>query len=66
MLLNIELKGPLDPDWGAYYDYNMAATKVIELINKYDIALKVMVSSFVPKILESIILMSDSSRKFII
>lgn len=55
MLMNIELKGPLDEQWYDYYDFNQAAQLVIALIDKYDIALKVMISSFVPRILESII-----------
>ena len=69
MLMNIELKGPLDEAWVAQYDYNLAAQKVVELIDSYDIASKTMVSSFVPRILDAIIEASasaDQPRKFMI
>ena len=68
MMLNIELKGPMDEAWALEYDYDMAAQKVVDLINKYDISSKTMVSSFVPKILSSIMKASDpeSSRHFMI
>ena len=51
MLFNIELKGPLSPDWVSQYDYDLAVKKMIDLIHKYDIATKTMVSSFVPQII---------------
>ena len=35
MLLNIELKGPLDEFWAMQYDFNLAAEKVVELIDVY-------------------------------
>ena len=66
MLLNIELKGPLDEEWVSQYDYNLAAQKVIELIDRYKIARRVMISSFVQRILDSIIAASTPARKFII
>ena len=66
MLLNIELKGPIDEEWVQQYDYNLAALKVIELIEKYDIAKRVMISSFVPRIIDSVIAASTSDRQFII
>lgn len=71
MLLNIELKGPLSEDWVSQYDYDLAASKVIELIDKYDIGRKTMISSFVPRIVDSITRLSTSPpaehpRKFII
>ena len=66
MLLNIELKGPIDEEWVAQYDYNMAARKTIDLIDKYHLAHRVMVSSFVPRIIDSVIAASTPDRKFII
>ena len=66
MLLNIELKGPLDEKWVAHYDYNLAAKKMIELIDRYHLAHRVMVSSFVPRIIDSVIAESTPDRKFII
>ena len=70
MLLNIELKGPLDESWEAHYDYDDAASKVVSLIEKYDIASKTMISSFVPRILDSIAKAAPHSarkpRKFVI
>jgi len=35
MLLNIELKGPLNETWAEQYDFNLAAKKVVELIDVY-------------------------------
>jgi hypothetical protein len=55
MLLNIELKGPLDESWAERYDFELAAQRVVELIDTYKIGYKTMVSSFVPRILSSII-----------
>ena len=46
MLLNMELKAPSKKYWIDRYDYDLAAQKVVELIYKYDIELKVMISSF--------------------
>ena len=66
MLLNIELKGPWDEEYVSKYDYNLAARKVIELIDKYDVAERVMISSFVPRIIDSVVAASPSNRKFII
>ena len=62
MLLNIELKGPLDEEWVSQYDYTLAAQKLIDLIDKYKIARKVMVSSFVPRIIDSVIAVSTPER----
>ena len=66
MLLNIELKGPFDEEWVQHYDYNLAAKKMIELIDRYHLAHRVMVSSFVPRIIDSVIAASTPDRKFII
>ncbi len=51
MLLNIELKGPLTEEWTAKYDYDLAAQKTIDLINKHGIAKETIISSFTPQIL---------------
>ena len=66
MMLNIELKGPESPEWAVKYDCNMAASKVIELIEKYSIDLKVMISSFGPRILDAVIKASPVNRRFLI
>ena len=66
MLINIELKGPFDEVWYDSYDFNRAAQLVIALVDKYDVAERVMISSFVPRILESIIAESPATRKFVI
>ena len=66
MLLNIELKGPIDEEWVAQYDYHLAAKKVIQLIDRYGLAHRVMISSFVPRIIDSVIAASTPERKFII
>ena len=66
MLLNIELKGPFDEAWLPHYDFNLAAEKMIELMDKYNLAHRVMVSSFVPRIIDSVIAISTPDRKFII
>ena len=66
MLMNIELKGPRFGPMISKYNYELAAKKVVDLIDKYNIASKVMVSSFVPRILQSIIDVTNPQRKFII
>ena len=67
MLLNIELKGPLDPHtWGLEYDYDLAAEQVIKLINKYDISGKTMISSFVPQIISSVLKASPKPVPFMV
>ena len=62
----MELKGPLDDYWIYQYDYNLAAQKVIEMIDSYDIGPKVMISSFVPKILDAVTALTPPTRKFMI
>ena len=66
MLFNIELKGPLDPTWGLEYDYDLAAEQVIKLINKYDIASKTLISSFVPQIISSVLKASPKQAPFMV
>jgi len=46
LLINIELKGPKTPSDAKQYDFDMAATKVIELIDKHSLARRTMISSF--------------------
>ena len=66
MMLNIELKGPVSDECAAMYDNDLAARTVIALIDRYDIGLKTMVSSFSSNIIKSILQASQPSRKFII
>ena len=66
MLLNIELKGPMDEEWVARYDFDLAVQKVIELMNASDVAHRVMISSFSPHIMESIVAASPSDRKYLV
>ena len=66
MLLNIELKGPRFGPLVKKYNFKLAARKVVDLINKYKIASKVMVSSFVPRILDCIMDAAPPPRKFVI
>ena len=63
MLLNIELKGPISEEWITKYNYDLAALKVVELIEKYKISYKTMISSFVPQILESILRVTETRRQ---
>ena len=67
MLLNIELKGPWDNDWESQYDFDLAAQKVVQLIEKYKIGYKTMVSSFLPRIHDGILRATqNTSREFVI
>ena len=67
MILNIELKGPLNEPWISQYDYVLAAKKVVDLIAKYQIGCKTMISSFVPRIIDAVVAASsDPPRSFII
>ena len=63
MLLNIELKGPISEEWITKYNYDLAALKVVELIEKYEISDKTMISSFVPQILESILRVTENKKQ---
>lgn len=68
LLLNFEVKGPLDPvSWMSVfdpvYDYDNAALKVILLIEKYDLGSRTMLSSFNPEVYESCIKMSMPPRR---
>ena len=72
MLINIELKGPqATSSWSANYNYDLAAQKIIELIDKHEIANKTMVSSFVPRIINTVVKYSEAPlaghpRRFVI
>ena len=46
MLLNIELKGPKDPEIAKKYDFALAAKLVVDMINEHNIGFKTQVSSF--------------------
>lgn len=68
LLLNFELKGPLDPvSWmtvfDPIYDYDVAALNVILLVEKYDLGSRILISSFNPEVYESTIKMSMPPRK---
>ena len=57
------MKGPLDPvTWMTTFDYafsyDKAAESVINVLEKYDMMSRVMLSSFNPAIYESVIRMS--------
>ena len=68
MLLNIEIKAPVDAKRSKAYNTDMAAEKVIELIKKYDIGPRVVISSFTPKVIKSVekASMPPEDRTFII
>lgn len=55
MLLNIEMKMPNNENMVPLYDYDLAAQLVVDLIEKYNIAFKVIVSSFDTRILDNVI-----------
>ena len=66
MLLNIDMRGPLDEALLSTYDCNLAAKKVIDLIEEYDVGAKTMVSSFVPRILDAFLANSTAPRSFVV
>ena len=66
MLLNIELKGPCDPEYKPRYDFDAAARIVYEMILEYGIARKVMISSFQPEIITAVRAVSMNNREFMI
>ena len=62
----MEVKGPKSSRhwWPLYhYDYDKACLDVIELIEKYDIGSRVMLSSFNFEIYEALLRMSRPPRK---
>jgi glycerophosphoryl diester phosphodiesterase len=48
IFLNIELKGPLDEEFKSKYDFVKASQLIIDLVQKYQIGNRCMVSSFSP------------------
>lgn len=66
MLLNIELKGPIDPECFEEYDFGLSARKVVALIDKYQIGHRTLISSFHLNILDAVVEESASSRDFLI
>ena len=65
LLLNIDMKAP---ESAVMYNYDLAAKKTVELINKYDIGSRTIVSSFYPRILQAVVRESNmpKERKFLI
>ena len=65
LLLNIEIKAPEN---AVMYNHDLAAKKTVEMINKYDIGARTIVSSFSPRILEAVVRESNMplERKFLI
>ncbi len=61
MLLNIELKGPEDVEIAKSYDFDLAALKVVEMIDQYEIGYKTMISSFSARMLQSVIASAPST-----
>ena len=66
MLLNFEMKVPLDPEVAARYDYKLAAAIVVNAISKYGVAAQTMVSSFDAGMLAAMHEASQGRRDFII
>ena len=66
ILLNIELKGPEDPEYKKRYDFDLAAKTVYDMINDNGIAHKVMVSSFQEDIITSMKEVSKKDRQFLL
>ena len=64
-MINIELKGPLDPAVKPLYDYAMACKIVHDLVVKYDASEKVMFSSFCHEIVENLLLCRGEQRYII-
>ena len=53
----------MSEEWITKYNYDLAALKVVELIEKYKISDKTMISSFVPQIIESILRVTEHPRR---
>ena len=54
MVVNIELKAPSHPDFKPRYDCDKAAKVVLDMMNRFEMARQVMISSFQPEIIEAI------------
>ena len=62
MNLNIEMKGPQSPQWQIKYDFDLCCTKVNDLIDKFGIAEKTIISSFRPQITDT--MQKSSHQKY--
>ena len=60
MLLSIELKSPETDSLAILYNHDIEVQKVIELVNKYQIGPKTVLTSFTPRVLQSIIKASNT------
>ena len=54
MLLNIELKAPIDTNVAACYNHRLAARLVCDLISKYRVAHLTMISSFSDEVIGAV------------
>ena len=66
MLINIELKAPVNAEVGARYNHRLAAQTVVNLISKYGIAHQTMISSFNPKVIDAVHTASEGRRNFVV
>lgn len=63
MLLSLEMKAPSDEPWVSTYNKDVAAQKVVQLITMYNVGSRLMVSSFKPSMLTSVLLASSTSPR---
>ena len=54
MFVNIELKGPMSPEFKDRYNFRLAAEKVYDLVIKYNMHEKFLISSFNVNILREV------------
>ena len=66
VFLNIELKGPLSDERKSQYDYALAARTVHAMVLEFDLQKQVMLSSFVPEIIEEMRICLMASREFML
>ena len=66
LLLNIELKAPMDSNIAQRYNYQLAARIVCDMISKYRVAHQTMISSFTPEVITAVNLASQGRRDFIV
>ena len=66
VILNIELKVPKHEGMFKKYNHNLSAKKTIDLIDKYSIARKSIISSFDTRILDDVIRQTPDSRQFLV
>ena len=58
MLLNIELKAPVDQNLAPRYNHQLAARIVCDMISKYRVAHQTMISSFSQAVISAVNLAS--------